>query len=40
MAAASGDRGAASRAVAALDRFGSSSGRDVAFGLRLALTRH
>jgi hypothetical protein len=40
MAGASGDRGAASRAAAALDRFGSSSGRDVAFGLRLAFTRH
>jgi hypothetical protein len=38
-AAASGDGAAAARAAAALDRFGSSSGADIAYGLRLAFTR-
>jgi Protein of unknown function (DUF2877) len=38
-AAAAGDPGAAAQAAAALDRFGSSSGADVAYGLRLAFTR-
>jgi len=40
MAAASGDGTAATQAAAALDRFGSSSGADVAYGLRLAFIRH
>ena len=39
MASASGDASAAARAAAALDGFGSSSGADVAHGLRLAFTR-
>lgn len=39
MAAAVGDTSAAAKAAAALDRFGSSSGADVAYGLRLAFTR-
>jgi hypothetical protein len=38
-AAASGDSAAATKASAALDRFGSSSGADIAHGLRLAFTR-
>ena len=38
-AAASGDSAAAGKAAAALDRFGSSSGADIAHGLRLAFTR-
>jgi hypothetical protein len=40
MAAASGDAAGASQAAADLERFGSSSGADVAYGLRLAFTRH
>jgi hypothetical protein len=36
VAAATGDRPAAARAALALDRFGSSSGADVAYGLRSA----
>jgi len=39
MAAAVGDVNAAGNAAAELDRFGSSSGADVAHGLRLAFTR-
>lgn len=39
VAAAAGDRAAAVKAAADLDDFGSSSGADVAFGLRLAFTR-
>ena len=39
LAAAAGDRTAAEVAAAALDRFGSSSGADIAYGLRLAFTR-
>jgi hypothetical protein len=39
MAAASGDSAAAAKAAADLDRFGSSSGADIAHGLRLAVTR-
>jgi hypothetical protein len=39
MAAAAGDRAAAAKAAADLDRFGSSSGADIAHGLRLAFTR-
>jgi uncharacterized protein DUF2877 len=39
MAAAARDSAAATRAAAALNRFGSSSGGDVAYGLRLAFTR-
>jgi hypothetical protein len=39
MAAAAGDRAGAAAAAAALDQFGSSSGADVAYGLRLAFTR-
>ena len=39
MAAAAGDRAAATRAAAELDRFGSSSGADIAYGVRLAFTR-
>jgi hypothetical protein len=38
MAAAAGDPSAAGKAAADLDRFGSSSGADVAHGLRLAFT--
>ena len=38
-AAATGDAKAAARAAADLDRFGSSSGADLAHGLRLAFTR-
>jgi hypothetical protein len=38
-AAATGDANAAATAAAALDRFGSSSGADIAHGLRLAFTR-
>ena len=39
MAAAGHDDAAAARAALELDRFGSSSGADVAYGLRLAFTR-
>jgi Protein of unknown function (DUF2877) len=39
MAAAAGDKRAAATAAADLDRYGSSSGRDIAYGLRLAF-RH
>ena len=39
MAGASGDSAAAAKAAADLDRFGSSSGADIAHGLRLAFTR-
>jgi hypothetical protein len=39
MAAASGDGAAATSAARELDRFGSSSGADIAYGLRLAFTR-
>ena len=39
MPAAAGDPGAAASAAADLDRFGSSSGADVAYGLRLAFAR-
>jgi hypothetical protein len=39
MAAAAGDRAGAFTAAVDLDRFGSSSGADVAYGLRLAFTR-
>jgi hypothetical protein len=39
MAAAAGDGTAATAAAADLDRFGSSSGADIAYGLRLAFTR-
>jgi hypothetical protein len=39
MAASAGDPKAAARAAADLDRFGASSGADVAYGLRLAFTR-
>jgi hypothetical protein len=38
VAAAAGDRTAAEAAAAALNQFGSSSGADVAYGLRLAFT--
>jgi hypothetical protein len=38
-AAAGGDTNAAARAASGLDRFGSSSGADIAHGLRLAFTR-
>ncbi|HEV7863153.1 MAG TPA: DUF2877 domain-containing protein [Acidimicrobiia bacterium] len=38
MAGAAGDPSAAAKAAADLDRFGSSSGTDIAFGLRLAFT--
>jgi Protein of unknown function (DUF2877) len=38
MAAAAGDGAAATKAAAELDRFGSSSGADLAYGLRLAFT--
>jgi hypothetical protein len=38
MAAAAGDAGAAQGAAAILDRFGSSSGADLGYGLRLAFT--
>jgi hypothetical protein len=38
MAATAGDRAAAARAAHELDRFGSSSGADIAYGLRLAFT--
>ena len=38
-AAAADDRAAALKAAAELDRFGSSSGADIAHGLRLAFTR-
>jgi len=38
MAAAAGDRSRAVKAAAELDRFGSSSGADVAYGLTLAFT--
>lgn len=38
-AAAAGDSAAAAKACVALDRFGSSSGADIAHGLRLAFTR-
>lgn len=38
-AAATGDTNAAARAATDLDRFGSSSGADIAHGLRLAFTR-
>jgi hypothetical protein len=39
MAAAANEKTAAAEAAVDLDRYGSSSGRDVAFGLRLAFTR-
>lgn len=39
MAAATGDKNAAARAATELDRFGSSSGADIAHGLGLAFTR-
>jgi hypothetical protein len=39
IAAAARDSAAANKAAAALDHFGSSSGGDVAYGLRLAFTR-
>jgi hypothetical protein len=39
MAAAAGDTNAAAKAASDLDRFGSSSGADVAYGLRVAFTR-
>jgi hypothetical protein len=39
MAGAARDNAAAAKAAAALDRFGSSSGRDVAYGLRMVF-RH
>ena len=39
MAAAAGDSNAATSAATALDRFGSSSGADIAHGLRSAFTR-
>jgi hypothetical protein len=38
-AAAAGDRRAAEAAAAALDRYGASSGADIAYGLRLGFTR-
>jgi hypothetical protein len=38
MAAAAGDSAAAAKAANELDRFGSSSGADIAYGLRLAFT--
>lgn len=38
MAAAAGDAPAAARAAGELDRFGSSSGADIAYGLRCAFT--
>lgn len=38
-AASADDAGAAAKAASELDRFGSSSGADVAYGLRLAFTR-
>jgi len=38
MAAAAGDSAAAMKAANELDRFGSSSGADIAYGLRLAFT--
>jgi hypothetical protein len=38
-AAAAGDRRAAEAAAAALDAYGSSSGADIAYGLRLGFTR-
>jgi hypothetical protein len=40
MAAAAGDAGASAGAAAELERFGSSSGADLAYGLRLAFLRH
>jgi len=40
MAAAAGDTGTAAGAANELDRFGSSSGADIAYGLRVAFTRH
>jgi hypothetical protein len=39
MAAVANDTVAAAKAATALDRFGSSSGADIAYGLRLAFTR-
>ena len=39
MAATADDPSAAAKAAAELDRFGSSSGADIAYGLRLAFTR-
>jgi hypothetical protein len=39
MAAATADRAAATKAAAGLDRFGSSSGADIALGLQLAFAR-
>ena len=39
MAAAASDRSAAAKATLELDRFGSSSGADVAYGLRLTFAR-
>ena len=40
MAAAAGDSAAAAQAAADLDGFGSSSGADIAHGLRLAFRHH
>ena len=40
MAAAARESAVAAKAATALDRFGSSSGGDVAYGLRIAFTRH
>ena len=39
MAAAANEKAVAAKVVVDLDRYGSSSGRDVAYGLRLAFTR-
>ena len=39
MAAAANEKAAAVKAAMDLDRYGSSSGRDIAYGLRLAFTR-
>jgi hypothetical protein len=39
MAAAANDEAVAAKAAVDLDRYGSSSGRDIAYGLRLAFTR-
>jgi len=39
MAAAANEKTVAVKAAMDLDRYGSTSGRDVAYGLRLAFTR-
>lgn len=39
MAAAANEKAVAAKAAVDLDRYGSSSGRDIAYGLRLAFTR-